>query len=160
MLASQSPRRHQLLSSIGLEFDVRPADVDESPRAGESPIAYVERIARAKADAVAASVDVQTGAVVVLAADTTVAIDGEILGKPIDDDDARRMLGLLSDTTHQVHTAVVGHTDGDVHEVTVTTAVTFARLGEQGIEWYLENVQGAKGLDRLPYHIEQAISEG
>jgi septum formation protein len=158
VLASASPRRQQLLRSIGLEFRAVPPDVDETDHAGESPVAYVVRIARAKVDAVAALVGPDDiGDVVVLAADTTVDVDGAILAKPRDDDDARRMLRLLSGRTHQVHTAVVGrvvgrpgHPPGDapvdapldppvdtVHAVTVTTDVTFARLSDAGVEWYL-----------------------
>lgn len=120
-----------------MEFDVRPADVDEAPIDGESPVDYVERIAHDKAAAVAASLGNSLPDVVVLAADTTVALDAEILTKPTDDDDARRMLRLLSGGNHQVHTAVVGLVSDEVHEATVTTEVTFARLSEQGISWYL-----------------------
>jgi septum formation protein len=78
-----------------------------------------------------------TGDVVVLAADTTVDVDGTVLAKPVDDADARRMLRLLSGRTHQVHTAVVGWRISGVHTATVTTDVTFARLTERGIDWYL-----------------------
>ena len=115
---------------------MRAADVDESEHPGESPIDYVGRVARSKALAVAERLD-RADDVVVLAADTTVDLDGVIMAKPVDDDDARRMLRSLSGRTHQVHTAVCGWSAGAVHVVTVTTAVTFARLSEQGIEWYL-----------------------
>lgn len=136
MLASGSPRRQQLLRSIGLDFDVRPPDVDETSNAGESPVAYVERVAHDKAVAVAGGLDESAG-VAVLAADTTVAVDDTILAKPVDDDDARHMLMRLSGRTHRVHTAVVGWSHDELHAVTVTTDVVFARLSEQGIEWYL-----------------------
>lgn len=135
VLASASPRRQQLLRSIGLEFTVRPADVDESVHHRESPIAYVERVAADKAVAAAAAIGEPDTAV--LAADTTVDVDGEILAKPVDDDDARRMLRLLSGRTHQVHTAVVGWTPAATHTATVTTDVTFAHLSDGGIAWYL-----------------------
>ena len=135
ILASQSPRRRELLRTIGVSFVVDPADVDETEHPGEPPIAYVERVARAKAEAI--SRRHHGSHAVVLAADTTVDVDGEILAKPIDDDDARRMLRLLSGRTHQVHTAVVGSRSGNLHEVTVTTDVTFARPSEQGIGWYV-----------------------
>ena len=102
VLASGSPRRAELLRSVGLEFDVRPADIDESVRPGESPTAYVARLSVEKA----AAVDAAGPATIVVAADTTVEVDGEILGKPVDDDDARRMLRLLSGRTHLVHTGV------------------------------------------------------
>ena len=139
ILGSSSPRRQQLLRSIGLDFTVHAADVDESGLPGESPTGYVDRVARAKALAVVDRLglgDAQHGTCV-LAADTTVDLDGEILAKPVDDDDARRMLSALSGRTHQVHTAVVGWSPDGLHAVTVTTDVTFAGLSEQRIEWYL-----------------------
>jgi septum formation protein len=136
ILASASPRRRQLLSSIGLTFDVRAADVDESELDGEDPVSYVERVAAAKAHAVLHALDVGYG-VAVVAADTTVDVDGAILAKPTDDDDARRMLRLLSGRTHQVHTAVFAVTADTEHAATVSTDVTFARLSDRGIDWYL-----------------------
>lgn len=136
ILASSSPRRRQLLRSIGLEFDVVPADADETELAGESPVDYVGRIAALKARLVAEQLDAPQG-VAVLAADTTVDVDGSVQAKPVDDADARRMLRRLSGRTHQVHTAVFGWTSGGEHSVTVTTDVTFARLSDDGIGWYL-----------------------
>jgi septum formation protein len=136
VLASQSPRRQELLRTIGLAFRALPADVDEDWVAGEDPRAYVERVALAKAEKVAHELD-RDGAICVLAADTTVDLDGEILAKPDDDDDARRMLRALSGRTHQVHTAVVAWTLAEVVVDVVTTDVTFARLSDAGIEWYL-----------------------
>ncbi len=115
---------------------MRPADVDETDTPNEDPRAYVERIARVKASVVADLLGSPPD-VAVLAADTTVDLDGVILAKPIDDHDARAMLRGLSGRTHQVHTAVVGWTVEGVHAATVTTDVTFARLSEQGIDWYL-----------------------
>ncbi len=135
VLASSSPRRRRLLSSAGLVFDVEHADVDEEHHAGESPIEYVERVARRKADAVAARL--AGGDRVILAADTTVAVDGAILAKPADDDDARRMLRLLSGRSHHAHTAVVARRGDLVRGVTVTTEVTFVPLSEPDIAWYL-----------------------
>lgn len=142
ILASSSPRRRRLLRSLGLDFTVHVADVDETELPGESPVAYVERVARNKAAAVVEWLDLGRAAadnvgVAVLAADTTVDVDGQILAKPIDDDDARRMLRLLSGRTHQVHTAVVGWHSAGIEPVTVTTDVTFARLSEPDIDWYL-----------------------
>ena len=136
ILASQSPRRHALLASIGLPFLVDVADVDEDWHAGEDPIAYVERVARAKAETIAARLG-HPPATVVLAADPTVDVDGQILAKPVDDADARRMLWLLSGRTHQVHTAVFCWASTGVHVDTVTTDVTFVRLTDALIEWYL-----------------------
>src|SRR6476469_9937372 len=102
ILASRSPRRSELLSAAGISFEVLAADIDETPHPNESPSAYVERLAIEKARAVLAlRPDAR-----VLGADTTVTIDGEILGKPENDDDARRMLRLLSGRVHDVHTGV------------------------------------------------------
>ena len=163
VLASASPRRRQLLASIGLTFDVWPADVDEREFDGESAVDYVERIAASKARAVVSRTHgPELEGVAVLAADTTVDVDGAIFAKPADDDDARRMLRLLSGRTHQVHTAVFGWTMDDERTALVTTDVTFARLSEEGIEWYLSmgehldkagayGMQGAGGA--LVHHI-------
>ncbi len=138
VLASGSPRRQELLRGIGVEFHVQPADVDETEHAGEDPVAYVERVAMAKAHTVVGRLGMNaTGQVAVLAADTTVDVDGAILAKPIDDDDARRMLRLMSGRTHRVHTAVVGWRITGVRTATVTTEVTFAELSDGEIEWYL-----------------------
>ena len=138
VLASASPRRQELLRTIHLDFSVVPADVDESLRPGEKATEYVERVARDKAMAVVGRLGTgATGDVVVLAADTTVDVDGEILAKPDDDDDARRMLRLLSGRTHQVHTAVVLWRISGVQTATVTTDVTFAELDEAMLEWYI-----------------------
>ena len=102
ILASRSPRRAELLTAAGISFEVLAADIDETPQPNEAPAAYVERLAIEKARAVLA---LRPGARV-LGADTTVTIDGEILGKPVDDDDALRMLRMLSGRAHDVHTGV------------------------------------------------------
>ena len=136
VLASQSPRRHELLRTIGLEFRAHPADVDESWHDDEDPRAYVERVAIAKAEKVAHELD-RDGAICVLAADTTVDLAGEILAKPTDDADARRMLRAMSGRAHLVHTAVVGWTVAEIVAEVVTTAVTFADLDDATIDWYL-----------------------
>ena len=106
VLASASPRRAELLRLAGYAFTVAPADLDETPEPGEAPAAYVRRLAEAKARAVAAS---RPGAVV-LGADTTVVVDGDLLGKPVDDADAAAMLTRLQGRAHDVLTgvAVVG----------------------------------------------------
>lgn len=135
ILASASPRRQQLLRSIGAMFAVEPADVDESERPGEPAVEYVSRVALAKANTIADRSGLRS--VVVLAADTTVDVDGTILAKPLDDDDARRMLRLLAGRTHLVHTAVVCRHAGGVASTTVTTGVTFTPLADADIEWYL-----------------------
>jgi len=136
VLASSSPRRQELLRTIGLEFRVEPADVDESWTRGEDPRAYVERVAIAKAEKVAHLLD-RDGGICALAADTTVDLDDDILAKPTDDDHARAMLRDLSGRTHQVHTAVVGWTTAHIIANVVTTDVTFRRLTDADIEWYL-----------------------
>lgn len=136
ILASSSPRRRELLERIGLSFTTEVADVDEDRHAGEDPIAYVERVAGAKGDAVAARLG-RPRETVILAADTTVDLDGEILAKPVDDDDARRMLSRLSHRTHLVHTAVYCWSAHGVHATTVSTEVTFSRLSDATIDWYL-----------------------
>jgi septum formation protein len=133
VLASGSPRRRELLARLGLEFDVVHPDVDESVKPGEAPVDHVRRLAADKADTVSRL----RPDVIVLAADTTVDVDGEILGKPLDDGDARAMLRALSGRTHQVHTGVAVRRGAlTIHEV-VTSDVTFAPLSESTIEWYV-----------------------
>ncbi|MEO6653227.1 MAG: Maf family protein [Ilumatobacteraceae bacterium] len=136
ILGSASPRRQELLRSIGVEFAVVPADIDEGWTPGEHPVAYVERIATAKAAAVAAFLGDPDDAVI-LTADTTVDLDGTILAKPVDDDDARAMLRALAGRNHQVHTAVVARLGTDEHRTTVTTDVSFVPLTDAEIDWCL-----------------------
>jgi septum formation protein len=132
VLASGSPRRHELLAQIGVQFAVRVPDIDETPEPGEAPSVYVRRLAFAKAAAVSAAPDE-----LVIAADTTVELGGEILGKPLDADDAASMLRRLSARTHRVHTGVaVRHGDLELAEV-CTTLVTFVELDEAMVEWYV-----------------------
>lgn len=136
VLASASPRRAELLSSAGFRFSVAPADVDETRLPGEAPRDYALRVARDKARTIAARPP-QTGATI-LAADTVVVAGREILGKPVDRSDARRMLRLLSGTVHEVLTAVVlSHGGRETAEV-VRTRVRFVPLRDDEIEWYLE----------------------
>lgn len=104
VLASASPRRAELLRQINVGFEVLPADIDETQRAGESASAYVQRMAREKAERVVQMVGPERA---VLAADTTVVVDGQILGKPGSEDEGLAMLAALSGRTHQVLTAVV-----------------------------------------------------
>lgn len=135
VLASASPRRVELLGRLGLEPEVVPADLDESWDPGESPKAYVERVALDKARTVTA----QRPHAVVLAADTAVVIDGEVLGKPADLDRARTMLEAMSGRSHDVLTAVA-LTMPDRSEVEVRTApatVTLGQLRASEIDWYL-----------------------
>lgn len=135
VLASGSPRRAELLARLGVRPEIRPADVDETPRAGETADALVARLAGAKAVAGAAAGDGRDE--VVLAADTVVVLDGRALGKPRDRDDAAATLRALSGRTHQVTTGVAV-VRGPVSAATrVTTAVTFRPLSEHEIAWYV-----------------------
>jgi septum formation protein len=132
LLASASPRRRQFLAELGFMFEVRPADVDESMRPGEAAVPYAMRVARTKAMAVAAD-----SGVIVLAADTVVAVDGELFGKPADESDFRRMMARLSGATHEVVTAVAARAgDGRLLERQVSTRVTFRPVGRAEIDWY------------------------
>ncbi len=135
VLASSSPRRRELLASMGFDFDVEVPDVDESVVPGELPDAYVGRVATAKATAVVERLGGDPGRVVV-AADTTVELDGVVLGKPTDDTDARAMLTSLSGRTHRVHTGLVVAHD-DIECVVVTTEVEFDRLDQSLVDWYV-----------------------
>jgi septum formation protein len=137
VLASGSPRRRELLALLGLPFDVVPPDVDESVRHGEAPARLVRRLALDKAQAVGAIDGQDVADVIVLAADTIVELAGEILGKPADTDDARRMLRALSGQTHRVHTGVAVRRDGETACEVVTTSVTMATMLDAAIEWYL-----------------------
>jgi septum formation protein len=136
VLASASPRRAELLRTAGFTFDVRPADVDETPRPDEAPATYALRVARDKALTAADRVD---GDVWILAADTVVVVDGQILGKPSSSADARRMLALLSGVVHEVLTAVVVRHDGSEASEVVSTRVRFMTLEPAEIDWYVES---------------------
>ncbi len=134
VLASQSPRRRELLASVGLEVEVRPTRTDESVRPGEGADAYVRRLAREKAEAAPCA-----PGEVVLGADTSVVLGDEILGKPADAEDARRMLRMLSGRTHVVLTGVHGRAGdgGRAETIVVSSAVRFVTLGEERIAWYV-----------------------
>ena len=134
LLASASPRRLELLRALGLEPLVRPADVDETLRPGEDPHDAAERLARAKAAAVAEGAPASA---VVLAADTIVVLDGEALGKPRDDDDARRMLRALRGRAHDVVTGVALSRDGRLVSGRETTEVLFAPMTDEEVDAYV-----------------------
>jgi len=135
LLASASPRRSELLRQVGIAHEVRPVDVDESVRPDEAPSAYVLRLAEAKAAALWQQLDAGERRPV-LAADTTVALEGEIFGKPADAAEARAMLGRLSGRTHEVHTAVaVRHAGGAAARVS-SSSVSLRELSSAEIEWY------------------------
>lgn len=135
-LASASPRRRELLSHLGVEFSVRPADIDETQRPGEGAHAYVERLAREKA---------AHGEGVTLAADTSVVIDDEVLGKPgADRALATAMLQRLSGREHEVLTAIaVRRADGQVTSRVVSSKVVFRPLSAAEIAWYVSTQEGA-----------------
>ncbi|MDO9618607.1 MAG: Maf family protein [Pseudomonas sp.] len=134
-LASGSPRRRELLTQIAVPFLTQIAPIDENALPGESPIAYVERLARAKAQAGLAPLADTTDAVV-LGADTAVVLDGRILGKPVDRDDALATLSALSGRTHQVLTAVALASRERLESRVVTSQVTFRALSQAEIEAY------------------------
>ncbi|HZM94527.1 MAG TPA: Maf family protein [Vicinamibacterales bacterium] len=149
VLASASPRRAELLTAAGIPFETRPAHIDEAVRSGEDARTYASRLAIEKAVAVASSIPGRP----VLAADTVVVIDGQILGKPVDADDAKRMLRLLSGRTHEVMTAVAliaNDPGGDFrgggwksppgslsYTAVEVTAVEFVLLSKAEIDWYV-----------------------
>jgi septum formation protein len=151
VLASASPRRRDLLSDLGLAFEVRPTDVDETPYEGEPPDALVRRLATAKATAAGAAGEL------VLAADTVVSLGARVLGKPASAGEAREMLRSLSGRTHTVSTGVAarlvdGTTNGAV--VVVTTDVTFVDIDPADLDWYVRTGEpldkaGAYGLQGL-----------
>ncbi len=155
VLGSGSPRRRELLEQLGLTFTVIAPDVDESPLPGEDPIAYVGRVAIDKVSA-AFSADGVAPDSLVIAADTTVEIDGEIIAKPVDIDDARAMLRRLSGRTHRVHTGVALKRGDRVVTATVTSLVKFVALTDETIEWY---VRTGEPLDKAgAYAIQGAGS--
>lgn len=144
-LASRSPRRRELLKQIGIKFDPmllrlatpRGPDVDETQRPGESPADYVERTAREKATFGREVLSLRSMLYrPVLAADTVVILDGEVLGKPVGRDEAQRMLQRLSARTHEVRTSVALAIEGPVLTATSVSQVTFRALTDREIERY------------------------
>ena len=149
ILASQSPRRKEILRNAGIDFRIRVADVDEAVAGDESPLEYVRRLARKKAFAV----PIHSGEIV-LGADTTVVVDDRILAKPEDEADARRMLGLLSGRWHTVITAIcLRHGAGEIVD-TESTLARFVALAEAEIAAYAASGEpmdkaGAYGIQGL-----------
>lgn len=140
VLASRSPRRIELLHRLVSDFIVMPADLDETPHPQEDPVAYVQRLALQKARAVYMACEAMS---VVVGADTTVDLNGDILGQPIDDNDARRMLQLLSGTTHRVHTGVAVVSSHGEHVEVVSSDVTFMPISPQMLAWYIGTGESA-----------------
>jgi septum formation protein len=136
ILASASPRRAEILRDAGLSFAVVSSAVDETPYPSEAPQTLAQRLADAKADLVATRA---VGTAIVIAADTVVALDGQLLGKPRSTDDARRMLEQLSGRTHSVHTGVslIRLPDADRLHFVETTLVTLSQLTADEISQYL-----------------------
>lgn len=140
ILASASPRRAEILRNAGFDFDVTPAHADESLRPNEAATDHVRRLAEEKARIVARQLakDVVGDSTFIIAADTVVVIDGEILGKPSSPGNAREMLRRLSGKTHDVYTGLaVLEGNGTVHTAVEKTRVTFESLGEEKIEDYI-----------------------
>jgi septum formation protein len=149
ILASASPRRYQLLAQLGLEFEIQPADVDESIQPGESPAAYVERVAKLKASEVAR----RAPDAVALGADTVVVIGGEILGKPRTAEVATQMLTRLSGCAHLVLTGVAlagAHRASQL----VQTKVDFRALSPREINWY---VRTGEPMDKAGGYAAQGV---
>jgi septum formation protein len=148
LLASASPRRRELLQSLGLSFEVVPADIDEIPARGEGPRQFAVRAAEEKAAWVADRRRSRR----ILAADTVVALDDVIFGKPRDRADAGRMLQALSGATHRVFTAIVLLTETRKEKaVAVETAVAFRPIGTAEIDAYVDSAEpfdkaGAYGI--------------
>jgi len=131
VLASQSPRRRELLTLVGIPHQVRPANIDETYLAGERPRAHAERLAREKAEAIAATDAVTIGS------DTIVVVDGDVLGKPRDEQDAARMLRRLSGRSHTVITAVAARWRGRLVSAVEEVSVGFRALSEEDIRAYI-----------------------
>ena len=140
ILASASPRRAELLRAAGYEFDVVAADVDESIRDGEAPLLYVRRLAADKS--AAAQISVDSHDVVLLGADTTVVVDGEILAKPRDDEDAATMMRRIAGRSHEVLTGVSLRRGGFELGRVETTRVHVAPLTDEEIAWYVATGEG------------------
>jgi len=150
VLASRSPRRAELLAAAGIDFTVRAAEIDETPRQGETPFAYVLRLAEEKARAVECGPDE-----VILGADTTVVLDGEILGKPLDAADAARMLTALSERKHEVVTGVCVRGPGRSVCEAAATSVWFAPMTEAEIAEY---VASGEPMDKAGAYAIQGLA--
>jgi septum formation protein len=131
VLASQSPRRSEILRQAGISFTVRTAPVDESPLPGEPPEDYVQRVAERKARAVPRVADE-----IVLGADTTVVVNGEMLGKPVDTADARRMIAMLEGRHHRVMTGICLLRGAEIVRDCAITQVWFAPMSAAEIDEY------------------------
>jgi septum formation protein len=140
VLASQSPRRSEILRQAGISFTVRTAPVDESPLQGEPPEDYVQRLAEMKARAVPCAADE-----IVLGADTTVVVDGQMLGKPADTADARRMIAMLEGRRHCVMTGICLKRGAETVRACAVTDVWFAPMSAAEIDEY---AAGGEPMDK------------
>ena len=155
ILASQSPRRRELLQDAGIRFDILPADADETEIPGEPAKQMVERLALAKADKIATAHPTAW----VLAADTTVVIDGKILGKPLDQADAARMLGMIQGREHEVWGGIclVNRQSGFTKSETHCTKVKMRSLTPAEIKNY---IQTGEPMDKAGSYAIQGIGAG
>ena len=157
VLASASPQRARLLEQLGLAFTAVPADIDETPQAGEDPVALAERLARGKAETIAA----RYSQACVIGSDTVVAHGDEAFGKPRDLADAQRMLGALSETTHRVITGLAVIAPGAGLDVcSVISEVRLARLDRATVAayWATGEPQGAAGAYAIQGHGGQFVT--
>lgn len=159
VLASASPRRREILGALGLSFRVVASDVDETRAEGEPADAYVARLAREKAADVAARLRAEGPAAIVLGADTIVVVDGQILGKPSDDEHARAMIARLSGRAHEVTTAValVSPPDALSAQASITTRVWFRALAPEEVAAY---VASGDGRDKAGAYAVQGLGSG
>jgi septum formation protein len=160
ILASRSPRRAEILRAAGWPFEAVAADIDESVRQPEDAVSYVMRLALSKAQKVAAKFTEG----LVLGADTTVLVDGEMLGQPRDDNDARRMLKLLNGRWHEVSTGVALLRAGEDAQVLMdheTTRVRFAEMSDEEIDWYISTGEprGKAGAYGIQGHAALFVEE-
>jgi septum formation protein len=151
VLASASPRRRELLAAAGFDVEVAAASIDETPRAGETPSAYVVRMARAKAEAVLA----QHPALPIIGADTTVVVDDELLGKPADAEDAARMLRRLSGRAHDVWTGLALAWRGEIFTATERTVVWLSALDDEAVQAY---VASGEPMDKAGAYAIQGLA--
>jgi septum formation protein len=152
ILASGSPRRADLLTRVGVEFEQEPSHVQERPHSGEAPPDYIIRLARAKVVAVAR----RREAGLVIGADTIVVLDGRLLGKPEDEADARRMLKQLAGKWHAVMTGLALFDAGTRREVADydKTLVRFAQMTDREIDWY---IQSGEPMDKAGAYAIQGL---
>jgi septum formation protein len=152
VLVSASPRRADLLRRAGLEFTIRPSDVDETPFPGEAPGVLAERLARAKVLALPAL----SFPALAIGADTVVAVADSVLGKPKDRAEARQMLRRLSGRVHEVTTAMALRTlpEETIQCERAVSRVTFAPLSDREIDWYAET---GEGMDKAGAYALQGI---